>query len=53
MAFATKHDKNNPDNVRSDVYVTPDLIPREQQQSKALRAKLTETRTEMNKGAKK
>ena len=61
VALATEHDKglllrnctklrskNNPDNVRN-VYVTPDLTPREQQQSKALRVKLTE----MNKGAKK
>ena len=61
VAFATEHDKslllhncmklrskNNPDSVRN-VYVTPDLIPREQQQSKALRAKLAK----INKGAKK
>ena len=61
VALATEHDKGlllhnctklrskiNPDNVRN-VYVTPDLTPREQQQSKALRVKLTE----MNKGAKK
>ena len=60
VALATEHDKslllrnctklrskNNPDNVRN-VYVTPDLTPREQQQSIALKVKLTK----MNKGAK-
>ena len=40
--------KNNPENIRN-VYVTPDLTPREQQQNKALRVKLAE----MNNGAKK
>jgi len=40
--------KNNPENVRK-VYVTPDLTPREQQQSKVLRAQLTEMNKDENK----
>ena len=37
--------KDNPDDVRK-VYVTPDLTPREQQKSKALRAQLFEMNKE-------
>ena len=40
--------QENPENIRS-VYVTPDLTPREQQKSKALRVQLAE----MNKDGKK
>ena len=41
-------DKNNPEEVKK-IYVTPDLTPKEQKQSKALRSQLAE----MNKDGKK
>ena len=46
--YTKLRDKNNPEEVRK-IYVTPDLTPQEQKQSKALRSQLAE----MDKDGKK